>query len=636
MERIETPLGRLGGSDNGQLIPLEDCNINSHNVVKINSGKCDTANMSGSAPLEIDSSTEEYDDEEKSNVIGEYFIKKGYLCTDRIIRVGKEYVTQTVPLCNFDIRITKRIMQDDGSINLPMLALSGILLPNTKLKEIEIPAANFPTPQKWIYSFNKNVIVEPGMKTKDLVRHAIEVRSTDAQEITVFAHTGWRIIDGEMHYLSGNGSLFGNNIYVKLSQENERYQLPSNNNIDEIEAIKTSLSFMDVAKSDLSIPLWIFTYLATLTSELSISPNFSTYVFGETGQFKTAFTILALAHFGDFKDAKQLPSFRDTINSCERRAFTLKDTLMVVDDYHPASNAIESSKMEQLAQFLVRGFGNRTGRARLNSDSSDKGRFSPRGMLIITGEELVALQSSLARIMLLIVEDGTVNQNRLTELQKKADHLPYAMASFLRWTRTNLPEIKKKFDDTFSSIRNRFQNGSHKRLSEQIAFMIFMADILTVWLMDRGIFDSKMAKKFIENAEEIFLANADKLDKRLSQDDPAEQFIEMLRMVIIQGRARIEDIKDKTKSVGSSTNTIGYYDEVNFYMLTTAVFHEIRLYCAQERQHFPFHKNTTLELLKSRRLITGYNIQKNIRGKNMKCMIVPISILRRENIKDEE
>lgn len=53
-------------------------------------------------------------------------------------------------------------------------------------------------------------------------------------------------------------------------------------------------------------------------------PNFSGYLFGETGCFKTTLSTLLVSHFGDFMSVTELPYFSDTANNIEKRAFTLK------------------------------------------------------------------------------------------------------------------------------------------------------------------------------------------------------------------------------------------------------------------------------------------------------------------------
>ena len=185
--------------------------------------------------------------------------------------------------------------------------------------------------------------------------------STDTRQTDVFTHTGWRTVNGNRVYLSHGGAIGGDNINVQLSRELSRYNLPSKPE-NEIEAIRTSLSFLDIGNREVTLPLFAAVYLAPLVSLFSETPhpvNFSFYAYGPTGTFKTTLALIGLSHFGTFNPAC-LSNFEDTENYLEYRSFLLKDTLMVLDDYHPSTIDRTLSRKEQLAQRLIRAFSNRT------------------------------------------------------------------------------------------------------------------------------------------------------------------------------------------------------------------------------------------------------------------------------------
>ena len=63
-------------------------------------------------------------------------------------------------------------------------------------------------------------------------------------------------------------------------------------------------------------------------------------------------------------------------------------------------------------------------------------------MLLVTGEELVTLQSTLARVMVIEVGEGGIYKDKLSEIQGKLDYLPYSMASYISWIRDNIETIR--------------------------------------------------------------------------------------------------------------------------------------------------------------------------------------------------
>lgn len=391
--------------------------------------------------------------------------EEGYLCLLKPLKEGQI----SLRLANFTAQITEEIIEDNGIDISHTYVIEG-KLNNETLSKIAVPASQFPS-LNWLCKWGSRVIIEPGHTIKDNVRHAIQVMSTGTLKYTCYAHTGWREIYGKMAYLTSDGAIGAENVKVKLPNELQRYCLPLIPQ-NEIEAIKISLSFLELGSHRITLPLWCMVYLSVLTTLLDQRPNFSGYIHGGTGVFKTALSILMLQHFGDSWNSSLLPNFSDTANSLEKRSFLLKDALLVVDDYHPDNRKADAQQKETLAQRLIRSHSNRTGRGRLNADTTDKGRYEPRGMLLITGEELVTLQSTLARLMVFKISDGDIDQNRLTEIQPKTYLLPNAMASFIIWVKDNIQDIQATFKvkfcnaplitkDMFEKVQNVLTGNFH-------------------------------------------------------------------------------------------------------------------------------------------------------------------------------
>jgi len=108
---------------------------------------------------------------------------------------------------------------------------------------------------------------------------------------------------------------------------------------------------------------------------------------------------------------------------------------------------------------MIRNYSNRTARGRLNSDMSERGRYDPRGMLLITAEEQTALESTLARLCIIEVTEGAIDRDKLSAIQRESEKLPLAMASYIHWLRENMEEIKTTFPARFRELRERAANG---------------------------------------------------------------------------------------------------------------------------------------------------------------------------------
>ena len=422
-------------------------------------------------------------------------------------------------------------------------------------------------------------------------------------------------MNGTMFYLHAGGAIgCKEGVSVKLSRELDRYILPphpltqteSANNFPEMErkGLETSLSFLDIGSKAVTIPLWCIVYLAPLTTILNPQPNFSGYLFGQSGTFKTTAALLALCHFGNFTGAESLSNFDDTVGILEKRAFTLKDTLHVIDDYHPSANRKAAESKEAVAQRMIRGYSNRTARGRLNSDMTERGRYEPRGMMLMTAEEQPTLESTLARVCIIEVNESALDRDKLTMIQKKAELLPWAMTSYINWILENMADIKKKFPERFRELRERAANeGFHKKLPEQAAFMGFALEMAISFFFDKGALSKDDGEALVSEGWGIFRQLAIQLQQKIADDDPIVLFFEIISTLLIQGQARLEPFPNSTVARIGAGDEIGWYDENYIYLMPAAVWYVVQRRCIAENTHFPFTKNTFFKQLKNQKII---------------------------------
>lgn len=528
-----------------------------------------------------------------------YFIDdEGNLCKWKQTREGA--IPQT--LANFEARIIEELIEDNGLETIYFYGIEGTCRRKI-LSKINIPANSFNS-MTWLPQWGSQVIIEPGQAIKDYVRHSIQVRSDGIKREVCYTHTGWRKIKNEWCYLSASGALGAENVSVRLSKELQRYSLPLQPE-NESQAIKTSLSFLGLASKQVTLPLLCFTYLSPLTTLITPMPNFSAYLHGPTGVFKTELAKLCVGHFGSFNEVIGLSSFEDTPNSIEKRSFDLKDTLHVLDDYHPSYRRIDAQQKESLAQRIIRGYSNRSGRHRLKSDATERGAYIPRGLLMITGEELPSLQSTNARICVIEIPEGDINIEKLSEIQAKAHLLPFAMSSFLLWIKNRIEEVKKAFSSNFSILREKaYKEGTHLKLPEQTAFLQFTLDLLLSWLIEKDIYSETEAKEMSRDGWDTFCQLAEKQSKRIEREDPVKRFVEILQTLITQGRVKLYDKESPGGfSGGMDADLIGFFDEIYLYLLPSATWHIIQRFCISEGSHFPFSRQTFYRLLTGRGLI---------------------------------
>ena len=153
--------------------------------------------------------------------------------------------------------------------------------------------------------------------------------------------------------------------------------------------------------------------------------DFSLFLAGRTGVFKTALAALCQQHFGAGLDAANLPgSFASTGNALAELAFYAKDALFVVDDFAPTGGP-RDRELEDTAERLFRAVGNQQGRRRLSGGGDlQRSDSRPAHSCSLLGEQVPQGHSIRARLLVLEVALGDVDATKISECQEAATTRP--------------------------------------------------------------------------------------------------------------------------------------------------------------------------------------------------------------------
>lgn len=314
-------------------------------------------------------------------------------------------------------------------------------------------------------------IYPPKSNHKEYVYAAIQNLSKDIEKEIIYEHTGFRKVNEKLVYLYHGGAIGANkDVKVDLSGISlERYSF-TNKYYDIKECIKTSLSILDIAKKEVTIPLLGLTYLSPLRSlflEENIPLGFVTWLVGESGSQKSTLSAIITSHFGDFERDTLPGGFKDTVNSIEKKAFTLKDILFAIDDYYPSQTLQEGKKMDAVAESLFGLYGDRQARSRMKQDGQTvKMGYSARGMCIVTGESFSSMaESRSARALIIKVARGDIDLQLLSKLQENKEQLSFCMKEYIQYIIENYKDIRKNCRSKFIQYRNKAnQDFAHGRI----------------------------------------------------------------------------------------------------------------------------------------------------------------------------
>ena len=580
--------------------------------------------------------TEEQDEySEYNNKLEGTSYKFGYAGLQRILSKGNKEEIKNIS--NFLPLPIKKIYVDDGREEEGYLQLKAVLtnkkiLPTIKVGYGDIDNAKWISNPKWDLKVR---ILSPKNRNKELLCDATLSMADEIPKETIFEHTGFRKIDGKLVYLHQGGAIgTSKSISVDISEISlERYKF-TENEYDLKECIELSLSILDVAKKQITIPLIALTYLSPLRSmflEQNIPLGFVTWVSGESGSQKSSLSALILSHFGDFERDNLPGGFKDTVNSIEKKAFTLKDTLFAIDDYYPSKTQTESKKMDAVAESLFGLYGDRQARSRMRQDGQTvKMGFCARGMCIVTGESFPSFaESRTARALIIETARGDIDLQLLSRIQSEKDKLSYCMKGYIQYLIDNQDKIQKNCKAKFIEYRNKAnQNLAHGRIPEIIASEYIGIELFYEYAKEKGVITDERMKKLKEDAWRILMEVAIKQSSKTEDNRTDNMFFSAVQELLASNKIYLKSYKNYMREPDESLSTfVGYYDEnkERCYLIPNVIFNEVVKFYGVQGVKFPGNAVSTWKYLKEAgRLFPGEKdrntTRKSINGK-LKTMI---------------
>ena len=513
-------------------------------------------------------------------------------------------------ISNFIINPKSEIIKTDGCDSESKLILEGILEGGVKLPEVEISMEEF-IKMDWITQrWGIRPTISPGRNMKDYLKDCVQQISKDIDINTIYSHTGWTVQDNKYIYLHSKGGIGLDNINTDIPLELSGYSFPKEVR-DKKEAIDLSLETLNLAKHDITIPLLSMTYLAPLVgliAEGNRTPNFVLWVYGLTGSRKTSASLAFLNHFGNFSSNIPPASFKDTANAIELKAHTLKDSLLLIDDYHPNIDGSDARKLASTAERILRMYGDRVGRSRMRADTTLNKTYKPRGMAIVTGEDLPKGASSTARYIGVEIKREDINLDILSKLQKEHKKLAEAMAIYIDWISKNVELVQSFIDEKFYELKIKYkEETTHGRINDAVIWLSISFELLLTFLYEyMFICDDEIEELRLSNEQVI--KNILKNQEALYRNQEVElMFIDALEEMINLGKLCLLPVKkqkDNNQIISNYAGKfIGYYDKEFLYLYDSTMYAEVETFLKGKGQSISVSVNTLLKMLRDKNYI---------------------------------
>ena len=540
--------------------------------------------------------------------------------------------SSTTKVCNFAPRIVSEKTVDDGAVTEKTLVLSGVHADGSTLPKVEVTGADLSNFNWLLDKWGAKCIIEVGQRCKDYLRYYILTTSDSAEQLTEYHVTGWKKINGEWHYLlPGDDSL-----NVILKGKLQHYCGESNYDLyDPIDAY--NLFEKPPASSLVIHPLIAFAFLTPLNEfmrQAGCMPKFDLFLTGRTGTRKSTIAALILSFFGKFTSTDLPMSFRDTANSIIANSFSLKDVLTCIDDFYPSDNA-EMKKLNTTAQTVMRAYGDRTGRARLRSDSTLMESRPPQGNAIITGELSPNIgESGTARYFTLELKEEDVDLGSLSVCQSEATDGAYrrTMYAYTQWLKRrylcdddHVEKLRDKLLSWHNTYRNNYYHHNqtcHGRLPEIVACLMIGMRFFLQFLKENCVIKQEDQEIELELFRKELYALADLQSINVSHDKPVNIFIRKLYSLIEGGKAMITERNRPDSFDPYPLGYIGCQDEEYYYLNKDLSHSAVKKLCAEQGESFPVSAKALVKSLAEEGLIkttaSGNTVSVRYCGKNMR------------------
>ncbi len=517
-----------------------------------------------------------------------YEIIDGCLYYRKISKQGEAYIR----LCNFAPRIVCEITVDDGTELTRRYLVSGTDEDGRTLPEVEVAASELERLEWMLNRWDASLDIEVVSQVEKHIRHAMKSTAKYATKKSVFAHTGWKQINGAWEYLMPGGKHD-----VRLHGKQESYFLADG---DADFKILTALLHGKCLPAEIAYPCLALVFLSPLNEflrQIGHEPKFIFALLGRTGSMKSTVAALMLSFFGSFS-ATDLPmSFRDTANSIIYNAFALKDVLTCVDDYHPCSRR-ESENMKAIMQTLARGYGDRAARNRISPEIKLREARPPQGNVIVTAEFAPDIgESGTARLFCIEMKPGQIELAKLTELQESAakGELTQIMFAYIAWLKcTHLRDVEsflRELNETYQRERTAWRNRLkeyrvifHDRIPDTLACLQIGFDMMLSFLLTHHTLTDSEAEDMIAVYKSILLKHAARQSDAVEEDRPTHIFVRKFLALIECGHAVVVALNDASGIL--PTNCFGFEDEEFYYLFFDATQRAVKKFCDDQGEGF--------------------------------------------------
>ena len=393
--------------------------------------------------------------------------------------------------------------------------------------------------------------------------------------------------------------------------------------------MQASLQFLNLAPDYITFPLY-----AALWRSVISTCDFSVFLAGQTGTGKSELGALLEQHFGPGFTARKLPTaWTSTSNSNEALAFIAKDMLLVVDDFVLTGGQNDIARTHKEADRLLRAQGNNAGRGRMRADATLRPAKPPRGLILVTGEDLPRGSSLQARLLIVELAMKHLDWAKLTECQGNATAGLFAQAMAMFIIR-----LSHCYDTVLEELRREVQEyrkkavhqARHKRTPDIIANLAFGLKKFLQFASAIGAIAEQEATALEERGWQAFGEAAVAQGSHQVSQDPVERFFSLLHAAILTDKAYLADDgyqsqEERRERIGWKVEECG---EIYEMLEPETAFRVASQMAQQQGEALSISKTTLWKRLRERGLVAKVDSDRNLYSWHLQSERVRVVCLR--------
>lgn len=515
-------------------------------------------------------------------------------------------------VCNFIPIVLGQYMIGEGRERTTVIELMGITEDDKQLESIHIEVNDIDN-LKWVknsWGFQYKV----HSKMKEQFLSLIEVLVINGITKKLSRQIGWVKDNGKYSYLHTRGVIGESNQEVDIGDHLSNYFLPSEI-VDLDRACKASLNLLEVADYEVTVPLLALVYLSPLLQsikEVGKMPEFVVWLFGTTGSRKTSLARVFLSHFGDFTN--RLPAtFNDTYASIEIKANAIKDSLNLIDDYAPKQTKRQKDAQDEIAEKAIRAYGDRIARGRANSSMISQKQYTPQGMLLMTGENIIRGHSTVARLVALELDKDSVNLKLLKEIQDNVSLLGESMRGYIEWLLDDMNKYNSNigrtlihnfdaYKEELEEIEQTYTKGVHGRSAESCAWLMVGISSMLSYFEDKRVISEVEFDQYIQFAKGTMINVLMKNNSITKMSSPIDDFLYTIKEAVDSKSIKISNIVDGNK-VSDDNDVYGYKDDKYFYFHPDKTYSYVQDMQSKSGNYISLTKRGLIKLLREHSII---------------------------------